>query len=173
MWFWCRFERYFFTLWLCNCMYQGNGCKRVWDLQCYCLLPKYLVLVLDWKSTWCHPSTVSTCTCKFEKYLYLTKVLPKLLDPKPDCISNMLKESLENSDRRKSSENLFSAALKQAARHTCFFFLVFCLWTDGWMDRHYHDIIWPFFKWAYKNRWHAYELLPLAISRRKYKSISM
>ena len=61
------------------------------DLQCYCLLPKYLVLVLDWKSTWCtwcHPSTVCTCTCicKFEKYLYLTQVLPKVLDPNP-CLS--------------------------------------------------------------------------------------
>ena len=37
--------------------------------------------------TWCHPSTVSTCTwictCKFEKYLYSTQVLPKVLDPNP------------------------------------------------------------------------------------------
>ena len=58
------------------------------DLQCYCLLPKHLVLVLvlDWTSTWCiwcHPSTACTwnctCTCKFEKYLYLTQVL----DPNP------------------------------------------------------------------------------------------
>ena len=47
-------------------------------------------LVLEWKSTWCTwclPSILSTwtctCTCKYEKYLYLTQVLRKVLDPNP------------------------------------------------------------------------------------------
>ena len=30
----------------------------------------YLIEKSTW-CTWCHPSTVNTCTCKFEKYLYL------------------------------------------------------------------------------------------------------
>ena len=29
-------------------------------------------------------TSTCTCTCKFKKYLYLTQVFPKVLDPNPD-----------------------------------------------------------------------------------------
>ena len=61
-------------------MYQGNVCKWVLDsrdLQCYCLLPKYLVLVLvlDWKSTW---YLMPSKYCEY-LYLYLNLQILKVL----------------------------------------------------------------------------------------------
>ena len=40
-------------------------------------------LVLDWKSTWCFPSTLSTCTCKYEKVLVLDSSTSKSTWPQP------------------------------------------------------------------------------------------